>query len=129
MHDFPPVVPDFQDTAAAPPSSSGQAAVAVRPDAPLAPAHRRDFSDPDTRSPGRFLGWLVRQQLGASYGDAIMVGDRLDTDGLFARTLGCRFGLVFTGVTRPDEVVAGQADMVAADLTALADLLLGAVPA
>jgi ribonucleotide monophosphatase NagD (HAD superfamily) len=31
----------------------------------------------------------------------VMVGDRDDTDGAFARTLGCRFALVLSGVT-PD---------------------------
>jgi ABC-type multidrug transport system fused ATPase/permease subunit len=59
MHDFPPVVPDFQDTAAAPPTS-GRTAVAVGPDVPV--RSRGDFSNPDTRSPVRFLGWLLRQQ-------------------------------------------------------------------
>ncbi|MFL6065547.1 MAG: ABC transporter transmembrane domain-containing protein [Friedmanniella sp.] len=62
MHDFPPVVPDFQDTAAAAPPPSGENAVAVRADA-RARSSRTDFSYPDTRSPARFLGWLVRQQL------------------------------------------------------------------
>ncbi|WP_375424272.1 ABC transporter transmembrane domain-containing protein [uncultured Friedmanniella sp.] len=42
MHDFPPVVPDFEDPA---------------------PGRPRDFSAPDTRSPARFLGWLLKQQL------------------------------------------------------------------
>lgn len=31
----------------------------------------------------------------------LMIGDRLETDGLFARRLGCRFALVRTGVTTP----------------------------
>jgi ABC-type multidrug transport system fused ATPase/permease subunit len=42
MHDFPPVVPDFEDPA---------------------PKRRRDFSAPETGSPSRFLGWLMSQQL------------------------------------------------------------------
>src|SRR4051794_2022525 len=63
MHDFPPVVPDFEDTAAAPPPPSGRAAVAVPSTA--ARRSRGDFSYPDTRSPVRFLGWLVRQQRAA----------------------------------------------------------------
>jgi hypothetical protein len=78
MHDFPPVVPDFEDTAAALPPTPGRTAVAVRPTAPAAGAARGvaagaargvaegaargDFSHPDTRSPVRFLGWLLRQQ-------------------------------------------------------------------
>ena len=64
MHDFPPVVPDFQDTATAPPPTAGRTAVAVRPDVPATGWLQGDFSYPDTRSPSRFLGWLVRQQLG-----------------------------------------------------------------
>jgi ABC-type multidrug transport system fused ATPase/permease subunit len=63
MHDFPPVVPDFQDTATAPRPTAGRTAVAVRPDVPAAGWLQGDFSFPDTRSPSRFLGWLVRQQL------------------------------------------------------------------
>lgn len=35
--------------------------------------------------------------------DALMVGDRPDTDGRFATTLGCPFALVRTGVVRPDD--------------------------
>jgi ABC-type multidrug transport system fused ATPase/permease subunit len=63
MHDFPPVVPEFQDTATAPRPTAGRTAVAVRPDVPAAGWLQGDFSFPDTRSPSRFLGWLVRQQL------------------------------------------------------------------
>lgn len=40
---------------------------------------------------------LVRGRLGAT---GVMVGDRPDTDGAFARALGYRFALVLTGVTR-----------------------------
>ena len=49
MHPFPPVVPDFASQ-----SSASSSAPAGR--------WRRDFSDPDTRSPSRFLGWLLWQQ-------------------------------------------------------------------
>ncbi|MDQ1663866.1 MAG: hypothetical protein QOJ68_3846 [Blastococcus sp.] len=45
MHDFPPVVPDLLL-----PSSAGRGAPA------------RAFERPNTRSPGRFVGWLLRQQ-------------------------------------------------------------------
>ncbi len=52
MHDFPPVVPEFNATAA----SDGSA--------PRSTAGPRSatFADPDTRSPARYLGWLLRQQ-------------------------------------------------------------------
>ncbi len=61
---------------------------------------------------------------------AIMVGDRLETDGRFARRLGCRFALVRSGVTSPDAMVEPVAaepttvDLDAADLAAVAAELL-----
>jgi 4-nitrophenyl phosphatase len=68
---------------------------------------------------------LVRGQLGSTLGDAIMVGDRPDTDGRFARTIGCRFGLVLTGVThRRDLPVNPTPDLVGDDLAGLVDTLL-----
>jgi len=55
MQDFPPVVPEFRTPAA----RSGQAAG----DDLSAPRRRRErFRDPDTRSPGRFIAWLMWQQ-------------------------------------------------------------------
>jgi ABC-type multidrug transport system fused ATPase/permease subunit len=65
MHDFPPVVPDFEDTAAVPSPTLVPTTVAVSPGASTDTALEGDFSYPDTRSPVRFLVWLVRQQLGA----------------------------------------------------------------
>lgn len=46
MFDFPPHVPEFS----------------ARPKAGVQRAWTRDFRDPDTRSPQRFLGWLLWQQ-------------------------------------------------------------------
>ena len=67
---------------------------------------------------------LVRQHLGRS---GVMVGDRPDTDGRFARALGYRFALVLSGVTRPDDLPVEPApDLVAPDLAAVVDDLLGA---
>jgi ribonucleotide monophosphatase NagD (HAD superfamily) len=55
-----------------------------------------------------------------------MVGDRPETDGAFAVTLGYRFGLVLTGVTAPGDLpVTPTPDVVAADLAALVDEVLG----
>jgi 4-nitrophenyl phosphatase len=56
---------------------------------------------------------------------AVMVGDRPETDGLFAERLGCHFALVRSGVTQPqtrigDEVVV-EFDL--PDLASLARLL------
>ncbi len=55
-------------------------------------------------------------------GERVMVGDRLETDGSFARFLGARFALVRSGVTPPDVPVEIGADLdVVVDLDA-ADL-------
>ena len=54
---------------------------------------------------------LVRTRLGPT---GVMVGDRLDTDGGFARSLGYRFALVLTGVTTAADLPAVPApDLVA----------------
>jgi glycerol-1-phosphatase len=57
----------------------------------------------------------------ARYGTPEMVvGDRPDTDGLFAARLRTRFGLVLSGVTRPSDLpVEPAADLVGADLADL----------
>jgi 4-nitrophenyl phosphatase len=55
----------------------------------------------------------------------LMVGDRVDTDGLFAATLGWDFGLVLTGVvTRADLPVEPAPDVLADDLAVLVAELL-----
>ena len=59
---------------------------------------------------------LVRDRLGP---DGVVVGDRPDTDGRFARALGYRFALVLSGVTEVGDTVDPQPDAVAADLAAL----------
>ena len=63
---------------------------------------------------------------GAGAHDGIMVGDRPDTDGAFARTLGYKFGLVLSGVTAPDDLpVDPTPDLVAPDLATLVTTVLG----
>jgi len=60
---------------------------------------------------------MVHELLGT---DGIMVGDRPDTDGRFALTLGWKFALVLTGVTsRADLPVDPQPDVVADSLHSL----------
>jgi 4-nitrophenyl phosphatase len=63
----------------------------------------------------------VRARLGS--GEGIVVGDRPDTDGRFARTLGYRFALVLTGVITAGEVasVDPPPDEVAPDIASLVD--------
>lgn len=68
---------------------------------------------------------LVRATIGASAAQhAVMVGDRPDTDGLFARELGCRYAHVRSGVTPAGTVVTPVPDVECDDLAAVADLLL-----
>lgn len=63
------------------------------------------------------IATLVRQRLGD---DGIMVGDRPETDGLFASAVGYDFGLVLTGVVGPDDLpVEPTPRYVADDLLAL----------
>jgi 4-nitrophenyl phosphatase len=59
---------------------------------------------------------------------ALMIGDRPETDGLFARRLGCRFALVRTGVTGPGAAVGADVivDVDAADLAGVARRLTNA---
>lgn len=65
---------------------------------------------------------LVRSRLGA---EGIMIGDRPDSDGLFANELGYQFGLVLTGVvSREDLPVTPAPDHVADSLAAMVDQLL-----
>jgi len=68
------------------------------------------------------LAELVRHRCGDL---GLVIGDRADTDGRFARTLGWEFGLVLSGVTTAEDLPTDPvADVVAADLAAMADLLL-----
>jgi 4-nitrophenyl phosphatase len=60
---------------------------------------------------------LVRSRLGAN---GVVVGDRADTDGAFARALGYRFALVLSGVTtEADLPVEPAPDIVGADAAAV----------
>ena len=66
---------------------------------------------------------LVRELCGdVTPEEMVMIGDRSDTDGGFARTLGARFAMVLSGVM--DATDAADADIVAADLSAVAEILL-----
>jgi ribonucleotide monophosphatase NagD (HAD superfamily) len=54
----------------------------------------------------------------------VMVGDRPETDGLMARTLGCRYAHVESGITPPGTTVVPTPDMIAADLAGVAKVLI-----
>jgi glycerol-1-phosphatase len=84
--------------------------VAGKPHAPMAQVIHDVVGDAARSGPGR----------------GIMVGDRPETDGDFAGTLGYRFGLVLTGVTGPDDLpVTPTPDRVAPDLATLVADALG----
>lgn len=62
----------------------------------------------------------------SSRSSGVVVGDRPATDGALAAALGCRFGLVLSGVTSADDLpVEPPPDVVAADLARLVDVFLG----
>ncbi len=76
--------------------------------------------------PERAMVDVIADKVGASFDPsrAAVVGDRPETDGLFAERIGARFVLVESGVTRPTDVVTEVA--VAhrvADLAAFSSLL------
>jgi 4-nitrophenyl phosphatase len=73
------------------------------------------------------------EQRGGPVGErTLMVGDRPETDGLFARRLNCRFGLVRSGVTSADspspDATGLRVDVDAIDLAEIADRLVRAGP-
>jgi ribonucleotide monophosphatase NagD (HAD superfamily) len=69
---------------------------------------------------------VVQRVLGSTPGD-IMVGDRPDTDGLFASRLGCRFGLVMSGVTTVEDLpVHPTPNIITADFAVMVDQLMSA---
>ena len=67
---------------------------------------------------------LVRSVLGAvDLSSSWMVGDRVSTDGAFAKTLGCHFAHVRSGVAHtPDEML--NAEFEGNDLAAFADFII-----
>ena len=76
-----------------------------------------------TGKPCAPMAVLVRDTCpGVDVADMVMVGDRDDTDGAFARTLGCRFALVLSGVTPDGNDIA--ADIVAPTLAGVVQQLL-----
>lgn len=62
----------------------------------------------------------------ARFGDlGVVVGDRADTDGLFAKLAGARFALVLTGVTKAEDLPVEPApEIVGANLAEVVDRLL-----
>jgi HAD superfamily hydrolase (TIGR01450 family) len=73
--------------------------------------------------PHQAMADLVRARYGPL---SMVVGDRPDTDGLFAVRIGAKFGLVLSGVTRPSDLpVEPSPALVGANLSALVKQALG----
>jgi 4-nitrophenyl phosphatase len=71
------------------------------------------------------MAQLVRATVGESVAkNAVMVGDRPETDGLMAATLGCRYAHVESGITPPGTTVVPEPALIAADLAGVAEVLL-----
>ena len=69
---------------------------------------------------------LVRATIGESAAKhAVMVGDRPETDGLMAATLGCRYAHVESGRYRPGSAVVPVPDLIESDLAGVAKVLIG----
>ena len=68
---------------------------------------------------------LIRATIGGTAARrAVMVGDRPETDGLMAATLGCRYAHVESGVTAPGAAVSPRPDVISADLAGVAKVLI-----
>jgi 4-nitrophenyl phosphatase len=75
--------------------------------------------------PHQPMAALIRSTIGVSAARrALMVGDRPETDGLMAATLGCRYAHVESGVTAPGTAVTPRPDMTCADLAGVAKVLI-----
>ena len=75
--------------------------------------------------PHKPMAALVRATIGEEASkNAVMVGDRPETDGLMASTLGCRYAHVESGVTAPGTTVLPTPDVIAANLAGVAKVLM-----
>lgn len=85
--------------------------------------------DPDAvlGKPHEFTQRLVFDRLGCDAGDALVVGDRLDTDVAFGVDAGATTALVETGIATREDVAASAVtpDHVLADVTGVLDLASG----
>jgi 4-nitrophenyl phosphatase len=74
--------------------------------------------------PGPELYLQALKRMGLPAQDVLVVGDRLETDIAGAQRLGCRTGLVLSGVTTAEQAAAWrpELDYIADDLSSLLDL-------
>jgi HAD superfamily hydrolase (TIGR01450 family) len=75
--------------------------------------------------PHQPMATLVRTTIGESAArNAVMVGDRPETDGLMATALGCRYAHVESGITPPGSTVVPTPWLIAANLASVAKVLI-----
>jgi HAD superfamily hydrolase (TIGR01450 family) len=76
--------------------------------------------------PHRAMATLVRSAVAGVDSSTVMIGDRISTDGKFARELGCRFGLVRSEVSAEDISASDieSCDFDAPSLWMVAELIL-----
>ena len=76
-----------------------------------------------TGKPYEPMALLVRELCGDVLPEEmVMIGDRSDTDGGFAKTMGARFAMVLSGVMSSAD--GSDADIVAPNLAGVAEILL-----
>lgn len=76
-----------------------------------------------TGKPYEPMALLVRDMCGDVLPEEmVMIGDRSDTDGGFARIMGARFAMVLSGVMPTAD--GSEADIVAPDLAGVVEILL-----
>ena len=75
-----------------------------------------------TGKPYEPMALLVRDMCDVLPEEMVMIGDRSDTDGGFARTMGARFAMVLSGVMPTAD--GSEADIVAPDLAGVVEILL-----
>ncbi len=54
--------------------------------------------------PSKIIGKLIMKELGVKPAEILLIGDRLETDIAFGKAMGMKTALVFTGVTKEEEV-------------------------
>ncbi len=74
--------------------------------------------------PSEYMGRAVIRRNGFAAGEIMMVGDRAETDVLFARANGMRSALVLGGATDAEAARGAGADLVCEDLGELAGMLM-----
>jgi HAD superfamily hydrolase (TIGR01450 family) len=75
--------------------------------------------------PHPFMADIALQRLGLNKGDCLVVGDRMDTDILFAKNAGISSVLTLTGATRKDDLTkySFQPDYVVEDMSGLIEIV------